>query len=139
MNWKMSSGWVSEWLKMGESGREFEAEGLGGGGFLSLSQIEGLALGKASERKRWELFFNGRFKDEYRGAAYKVLERLVKRGLVMGQSYVNLTRVYSLTRKGHAALVESGLAGLEDYRDTVSDNMIRHELLVSGIGLPLGR
>ncbi len=127
----------------GEEKSEFEVrrsglgvlKGLERWGVLSLSQIEGLVFGKASGRKRLELFFNGRFKDEYRGAAYKVLERLVKRGLVMGQSYVNLTRVYSLTRKGHAALVESGLAGLEDYRDTVSDSMIRHELLVSGIGL----
>ena len=104
-------------------------------GILSLPQIEGLAFNGGSEKEKLDLFFNGSFEDEYRGASYKVLERLEKRGLAKHHRHINAPRVYALTREGHKALEEAGMARIGDYREMISDFMVKHELLVSGIGL----
>ena len=107
-------------------------------GILGLSQLDGLIFHKGLEaRRRLDLFFGCKFEGEYRGAGYKVLGRLEKRGLAAVHRFANVPRVYTLTRKGHDVLLKAGLAKLEDYRDSVADSLVKHELLVNGIGLTI--
>ena len=107
-------------------------------GILSLSQLDGLIFHKRLEaRKRLDLFFSCKFEGEYCGAGYKVLRRLEKRGLAAVRRYVNAPRVYTLTRKGHEVLMKAGLARLNDYRDSVADSLVKHEILTNGIGLAI--
>jgi hypothetical protein len=107
-------------------------------GILGLAQLEGLVFHKELDlRTRRDLFFSCKFEGEYRGAGYKVMGRLEKRGLVAVHRFANVPRVYTLTRKGHEVLLKAGLAKLEDYRDFVADSLVNHELLVTGIGLTI--
>lgn len=107
-------------------------------GILGLSQLDGLLFHKGlSAEERLELFFNSKFRDEYRGASYKVLGRLERWGLVTVHHYANVPRVYTLTGKGHGVLVKQSLSKLKDYRDSLADSLVKHELLVNGTGLVL--
>lgn len=137
---------IKVWIK--KEGKEVEIEvrrmGLGvlraleRWGVLGLSQLDGLLFQKdLREEERLEKFFNSSFRGEYRGASYKVLGRLEGWGLVAVHHYVNVPRVYTLTGKGHGVLVKEGLAKLTAYRDSVADSLVKHELLVNGVGLAM--
>ena len=105
-------------------------------GVLGLGQVEGFLFPEGlNETERMNLFFNSKFQGEYRGASYKAVKYLEELGLVEVQRYTNMPRLYNLTKDGHRVLKDLGLRQLEEFRGPVTDSMVKHEALVSGIGL----
>lgn len=107
-------------------------------GILGLGQLDGLLYeGELPEERRLELFFNSAPRDGYRGMTYKAMSRIEGLGWVRGNSFTNLPVTYTLTTKGHAALRKEKLNALPSFSGEVAESIVRHELLVSGIGLTL--
>lgn len=107
-------------------------------GILGLGQIKGCLSNKGlTDQKRTELFFNSTEHKDWKGTAYKTMLRLEKGGYVRGHSYTNLPRVYTLTGKGHAELRKNSMNRQPGFYGNVAETLVRHELLVTGVGLVL--
>ena len=105
-------------------------------GILGVGQIEGLLFPeRLSETERMNLFFNSKFQGEYTGASYKAVKVLEELGLIEGQHYTNMPRLYNLTKDGHRVLEDLGLTALQEIRGPLMDSLVKHEVLVTGIGL----
>ncbi|MBI5631612.1 MAG: hypothetical protein HY921_12105 [Elusimicrobia bacterium] len=107
-------------------------------GIMGLAQMEGLLFCNGLDTTaRVDLFFNSKFRDEYRGASYKAVRYLEELGLVTVNHYTNMPRIYTLTTAGHQALRGLDLSLLPEFRASLADSLVKHELLVTGIGLVL--
>lgn len=104
-------------------------------GILGLGQVEGLLFPEGlSEMERMSLFFNCKFKGEYTGASYKALKYLQELGLIEVKQYINMPWLYNLAKEGHGVLKRLRLAKLEEIRGPLTDSVVNHEVLVTGIG-----
>ena len=105
-------------------------------GVMELGQLDGMLFHKGLEaRERLDLFFKTMQRKDYDGAAYKAMARLEKGGYVREYRYTNLKKVYTLSSLGHGELRERDKNKFAVYRDEVVETLVKHELLVSGIGL----
>lgn len=107
-------------------------------GIMGLGQLDGVIFHRElNQRKRLELFFKSVEREDYFGTAYKGITRLVKGGYVREHGYINLKKVYTLTGFGHAELRKNEINKLPSNCGEVAETMVRHELLVSAVGLVL--
>lgn len=107
-------------------------------GVLGLAQVKGLLFGEGlSEIERMRFFFNWKFKEEYTGACYKAMKVLEELGLIETQHYVNMPWLFYLTMEGQAVLRRAGFQQLGEIRRPLLDSLVKHEVLVTGIGLTL--
>ncbi|MDE2141185.1 MAG: hypothetical protein KGJ84_02070 [Elusimicrobia bacterium] len=107
-------------------------------GVLGLAQVKGLLFADGlREIERMRFFFNWRFKEEYTGACYKAMKVLEELRLIEAQHYVNMPWLFYLTREGHAVLGRTGFQRIGEIRQPLLDSLVKHEVLVTGIGLTL--
>ncbi len=105
-------------------------------GVLGLGQLEGLSFrNTVPEVVRIGLFFNEIDRSAYTRTCYKRLRELELAGMVKAHFYLNHPKVFSLTERGHRALMERGLAKLRGYRRGISEYLLAHELAVNAVGL----
>ena len=105
-------------------------------GILGLGQMDGILGWKELEpRKRIELFFNALPRNGYRGTTYKAMIRVEEAGWVTPKLYTNLPRLYTLAGRGYKKLKAAGLTSRDGFYWTVAESLVRHELIVSGVGL----
>ena len=55
--------------------------------------------------------------------------------MVRPRLYTNMPRLYTLTGKGHKKLRNEKLTGRDGFYCEVAESLVRHELIVSGVGL----
>lgn len=124
-------------LKLGE--RDLDVlSALESWGILGLGQIDGLVFKRELNRaERIKLFFNETDSSVYVGYAYKRLLKLERAGLIKGISFVNFPKLYCLSLRGHETLGRRGLARLPSFRRSISASLVRHELMVNGVGLTM--
>jgi hypothetical protein len=107
-------------------------------GAMGLGQVDGLLFhAGVTAEERARLFFNDVRREDYWGRAYKRLSCLEKAGLIRTQRYVHSWPVYLLTFKGHDMLKRRGRAIFASPSYKVSGTLVRHEIMVTAVGLVL--
>jgi len=107
-------------------------------GALGLGQVDAAFYRRpedAGERAR--LYFNEIDRRDYWLGAYKRMDMLRRLELVRIERYINHHQTYLLTAQGHRLLKSLGRSALMNYRPTMPEMYLEHELAVAGIGLML--
>lgn len=109
-------------------------------GVLGLGQIDGLLFHKElPEGERAGLLFNEYTEKTYRLSGYKRLQDLRKSGHVAAHFYRDFPVAFTLSGKGHRALLAAGRARFPGFRRSVSGFIIEHEVMVNAVGLVLSK
>ncbi|MFH1725386.1 MAG: hypothetical protein ABII00_12310 [Elusimicrobiota bacterium] len=105
-------------------------------GVLGLGQIIGLGFSVwVDEARKARLFFNEPDRRLYGQVGYKRLRDLERASLVRAHYSLNFPKVFTLAERGHQRLKEAGHARLPGFRRSISPELVRHEILLSGVGL----
>lgn len=107
-------------------------------GVLGLGQMDGLFFHpERPEDERAGLFFNEYTEKTYRLSGYKRVQDLRKSGHLAAHYYRDFPVCFTLSGKGHRALVAAGRARFPGFRRSVSGFIIEHEVMVNAVGLTL--
>lgn len=107
-------------------------------GILGLGQLFGIAVEtEAGPQARVARFFNEYERADYGRWFPHRLITLCRSGHLKGHSYVNHPKMFTLAERGHAELERRSLSLGHRYRDSLSEELLSHELHVAAVGLVL--
>lgn len=107
-------------------------------GILGLGQLYGTVVETgAGAQARVARFFNETSRRDYGRWFTQRLTALCGLGYLKEHYYVNHPKMFTLAERGHAELEGRSLSILKRFRDSLSEELLSHELTVAAVGLVL--
>lgn len=107
-------------------------------GILGLGQLYGIVVETEAETPaRVARFFNETSRRDYGRWFTQRLSALCRRTFIKEHFYVNHPKMFTLAERGHAELKGRSLSIMKRWRDSVTEELLSHELHVAAVGLVL--